>query len=84
MTSHSDDENISSDGDTDGGVFGSFVDAVNIASVGGRISGYGFGLPSARAYAEFLGGHLNFVPMLGLGSDVYLKISHITSETIKI
>lgn len=65
-------------------MLGGFVDAANVTAVGGRISGHGFGLPSSRAYTEFLGGALTLVPMMGLGTDVFLKIAHITSDTIKI
>ena len=65
-------------------MLGGFVDAANVTAVGGRISGHGFGLPSSRAYTEFLGGGLTLVPMVGLGTDVFLKIAHITSDTIKI
>jgi len=67
-----------------GGIFDSFVSAANVTATGGHISGDGFGLPSSRAYAEFLGGSLTLVPMVGLGTDVYLKISHITSDCIHI
>lgn len=68
----------------EGGMFDSFVNAANVKGVGGHISGDGFGLPSSRAYTEFLGGRLSLMPMVGLGSDTFLKISHITSDQIKI
>ena len=46
----------------------------------GTLSGYGFGLPSSLAYAKFLGGSLEIVSMYGLGTDVFVRISHITRE----
>ncbi len=51
--------------------------ASHVAAVGGAMSGYGFGLPTAKAYAKFLGGSLDIVSMYGLGTDVYLKLVHI-------
>jgi len=67
-----------------GGMLDGLVNAANVTAVGGRISGHGFGLPSSRAYTEFLGGNLTLMPMVGLGTDVFLKIAHITSDSIKI
>jgi [3-methyl-2-oxobutanoate dehydrogenase (acetyl-transferring)] kinase len=47
---------------------------------------YGFGLPTARAYANYLGGSLTLETMEGIGSDVYLRLGHIDSvkETFRI
>lgn len=42
--------------------------------------GYGFGLPTSRAYAEYLGGSLTFQSMQGIGSDFYLRIALIDKE----
>lgn len=42
--------------------------------------GYGFGLPTSRAYAEYLGGSLTFQSMQGIGSDFYLRIAMIDNE----
>lgn len=42
--------------------------------------GYGFGLPTSRAYAEYLGGSLTFQSMQGIGSDFYLRIALIDNE----
>lgn len=42
--------------------------------------GFGFGLPTARAYAEYLGGTLQFVSMQGIGTDVYLRLKHIDGK----
>ena len=38
---------------------------------------YGFGLPTARAYANYLGGSLTLESLEGIGTDVYLRLSHI-------
>ena len=44
------------------------------------ISRFGFGLPTSRAYAEYMGGSLTIVPMQGIGTDVYLRLKHINSK----
>lgn len=44
-----------------------------------RMHGYGFGLPTARAYTEFLGGQLKLESMQGIGTDVYIRLSHMDS-----
>ena len=41
---------------------------------------YGFGLPTSRAYAEYLGGSLTLQSMQGLGTDVYLRLKHFNSK----
>eukprot|EP00794_Sanderia_malayensis_P014210 gene14210-15693_t len=63
--------------DEDGGAFDNLIRASHVSAVGGAMSGYGFGLPTAKAYAKFLGGSLDIVSMYGLGTDVYLKLTHI-------
>ncbi|XP_078600109.1 branched-chain alpha-ketoacid dehydrogenase kinase-like isoform X1 [Branchiostoma floridae x Branchiostoma japonicum] len=40
-------------------------------------NGFGFGLPTSRAYAEYLGGSLTYNTMQGIGTDVYLRLRHI-------
>lgn len=42
--------------------------------------GFGFGLPTSRAYAEYLNGQLNIVSMQGIGTDVYLRLRHIDGK----
>ena len=42
--------------------------------------GYGFGLPTSRAYSDYLGGSLNLYSMQGLGTDVYLRLRHFDSQ----
>ena len=37
--------------------------------------GFGFGLPTSKAYAEYLGGSLSFQSMQGIGCDFYLRLS---------
>lgn len=46
----------------------------------GPMHGYGFGLPTCKAYAEYLGGSLTVENMNGIGCDVYLKLPHIDSR----
>jgi len=46
--------------------------------------GYGFGLPTSRAYAEYLGGSLVFQSMQGIGSDFYLRIALIDNERSRV
>lgn len=45
----------------------------------GPMHGYGFGLPTSRAYAEYLGGSLTLHSMQGLGTDIYLRLKHFNS-----
>jgi len=63
-----------------GGAFDNFVQSANVNAFGGTLSGYGFGLPSSLAYAKFLGGSLEIIPMYGLGTEVFLRLSHITKQ----
>ena len=49
---------------------------VNCVVTIGPISG--FGLPTSRAYAEYLGGSLTLTSMQGLGTDVYLRLKHFS------
>ena len=42
--------------------------------------GYGFGLPTSKAYAEYLGGSLSFQSMQGIGSDFYLRMALLDIE----
>lgn len=43
-------------------------------------SRFGFGLPTSRAYAEYLGGSLSIQSMQGIGTDVYLRLRHIDGK----
>lgn len=43
-------------------------------------SSFGFGLPTSRAYAEYLGGSLSIQSMQGIGTDVYLRLRHIDGK----
>ncbi|UJR26582.1 hypothetical protein I4U23_007902 [Adineta vaga] len=45
-----------------------------------RMSGYGFGVPTSRAYCEYLNGSLTIETMYGIGSDVYVRVGLLTSE----
>jgi len=60
-----------------GGAFDNLVKAAHVSAVGGAMSGYGFGLPTTKAYATFLGGTLEVYSLYGLGTDVFLKLCHI-------
>lgn len=42
--------------------------------------GFGFGLPTSRAYAEYLNGKLTIESMQGIGTDVYLRLRHIDGK----
>ncbi|EFX71970.1 hypothetical protein DAPPUDRAFT_308613 [Daphnia pulex] len=60
---------------------GNIIDASNPGA--GSVSpmhGFGFGLPTSRAYAEYLGGSLTIQSLQGLGTDVYLRLKHIDSK----
>lgn len=48
--------------------------------------GYGFGLPTSKAYAEYLGGSLTCQSMQGIGSDFYLRLGllDVEHETVRI
>ncbi|CAF3303661.1 unnamed protein product [Rotaria socialis] len=45
-----------------------------------KMSGYGFGVPTSRAYCEYLNGSLTIETMYGIGSDVYVRVGLLTSE----
>lgn len=52
----------------------------NNSPSGGPMAGWGFGLPTSRAYATYLGGSLQLQSMEGLGTDVYLRLRHIDGK----
>ena len=54
-----------------------YSQSVNEMETMGSMAGFGFGLPTSRAYAEFLGGSVNLQTMLGYGTDVYIKLRRI-------
>ncbi|XP_014749542.1 PREDICTED: 3-methyl-2-oxobutanoate dehydrogenase [lipoamide] kinase, mitochondrial [Sturnus vulgaris] len=60
-----------------GGPFRSLMDASGQA---GPMHGFGFGLPTSRAYAEYLGGSLVLQSLQGVGTDVYLRLRHIDGK----
>ncbi|KAM4025223.1 branched-chain alpha-ketoacid dehydrogenase kinase isoform 1-T6 [Anomaloglossus baeobatrachus] len=60
-------------------LFGNMIEMGNSAhSV--QMHGFGFGLPTSRAYAEYLGGSLCIQSLQGIGTDVYLRIRHIDGK----
>jgi len=44
------------------------------------LRGYGFGLPSSRAYAEYLNGDIRLQTLQGIGTDVYIRLRHIDGK----
>ncbi|XP_074854436.1 branched-chain alpha-ketoacid dehydrogenase kinase isoform X2 [Carettochelys insculpta] len=60
-------------------LFGSLVDLAN-SGQSGPMHGFGFGLPTSRAYAEYLGGSLHIQSLQGIGTDVYLRLKHIDGK----
>ena len=60
----------------DGGLLGSIMSEPRVVPM----YGFGFGLPTARAYAEYLGGSLSIVSMQGIGTDIYLRLKHIDGK----
>ncbi|XP_059141301.1 3-methyl-2-oxobutanoate dehydrogenase [lipoamide] kinase, mitochondrial-like [Physella acuta] len=74
------------DDKVDGGLFGQFMNADHTGPAPGKMHGYGFGLPSSHAYAKYLGGSLTLESLEGIGTDVYLRLSHIDgrSESFRI
>jgi len=61
------------------GIFGTMMDNVN-RTTSGPMHGYGFGLPTSSAYAQYLGGSLRLESLQGLGTDVFLRLKHLESE----
>lgn len=51
-----------------------------ISSVSAPMHGFGFGLPTSKAYCEFLGGSLTIQSLQGIGTDVYLRLRHIDGK----
>ncbi|XP_031467987.1 3-methyl-2-oxobutanoate dehydrogenase [lipoamide] kinase, mitochondrial-like, partial [Phasianus colchicus] len=62
-----------------GGPFRNLMDLSNIGQAG-PMHGFGFGLPTSRAYAEYLGGSLCLQSLQGVGTDVYLRLRHIDGK----
>ncbi|XP_041575460.2 branched-chain alpha-ketoacid dehydrogenase kinase [Taeniopygia guttata] len=60
-----------------GGPFRGLMDA---SGQPGPMHGFGFGLPTSRAYAEYLGGSLVLQSLQGVGTDVYLRLRHIDGK----
>ncbi|XP_062341345.1 3-methyl-2-oxobutanoate dehydrogenase [lipoamide] kinase, mitochondrial isoform X1 [Osmerus eperlanus] len=57
-----------------------FNNITNSGPQSGPMHGFGFGLPTSRAYAEYLGGSLSIQSMQGIGTDVYLRLRHIDGK----
>ena len=41
---------------------------------------YGFGVPTTRAFCEYLNGSLTIETMFGIGTDIYVRVGLLTSE----
>jgi len=61
------------------GIFANMMENVN-RTTSGPMHGYGFGLPTSSAYANYLGGSLKIVSLQGLGTDVFLRLKHLESS----
>ncbi|MBN3309006.1 BCKD dehydrogenase, partial [Amia calva] len=59
---------------------GLFNTITNSGPQSGPMHGFGFGLPTSRAYAEYLGGSLAIQSLQGIGTDVYLRLRHIDGK----
>lgn len=70
----------STDHRLDGGLFGQMMNEPNDGPASGPMHGFGFGLPTSRAYADYLGGSLTLETMQGIGTDVYLRLRHIDGK----
>ncbi|CAI5642805.1 unnamed protein product [Oreochromis niloticus] len=57
-----------------------FNNITNSGNQSNPMHGFGFGLPTSRAYAEYLGGSLSIQSMQGIGTDVYLRLRHIDGK----
>ncbi|XP_064425486.1 3-methyl-2-oxobutanoate dehydrogenase [lipoamide] kinase, mitochondrial isoform X2 [Latimeria chalumnae] len=60
-------------------LMGNMMDMVN-SGQSGPMHGFGFGLPTSRAYAEYLGGSLVIQSLQGIGTDIYLRLRHIDGK----
>jgi len=72
---------VAEDTRTDGGIFGNIMETSHTGPCPGKMHGYGFGLPTSRAYAKYLGGSLTLESLDGIGTDVYLRLSHIDGRS---
>lgn len=61
-------------------IFNSVMEVPFSGPAGGPMSGFGFGLPVSRVYAEYLGGSLELRSIPGYGTDVYLELQHLDGK----
>ena len=59
-----------------------FVSFIFNELIMGILYRFGFGLPTSRAYANYMGGSLEIQAMQGIGTDVYLRLKHINSQGV--
>ncbi|XP_078061502.1 branched-chain alpha-ketoacid dehydrogenase kinase-like isoform X1 [Mustelus asterias] len=60
-------------------IMANMVDMVN-SGQSNPMHGFGFGLPTSRAYAEYLSGSLVVQSLQGIGTDIYLRLRHIDGK----
>jgi len=59
-------------------IFGGMMNAMSQSR--GPMHGFGFGLPTSKAYAEYMNGSLKIISMQGLGTDVILRLQHLDTD----
>ena len=59
-------------------IFGGMMNAMSQSR--GPMHGFGFGLPTSKAYAEYMNGSLKIISMQGLGTDVILRLKHLDTD----
>jgi len=62
------------------GKFDNFNNPAFANPIGNELGGDGIGLPVSRTYTDLLGGSLEIKTMVGIGTDVYLTLSHIDPD----
>ena len=76
FTTADDQEDPETENADDRGFINNLLEGAN-RGPSGPMYGYGFDLPTARAYAKYLGGSLTLKSLQGIGTDVYLRLKHI-------
>ena len=61
-------------------ILSDYTHNVNSSETIGSMAGFGFGLPTSRVYAEFLGGSVQLQTLHGYGTDVYVKLKRFDGD----